>query len=214
VVIDADPVPAGLLTPYPRVLRIGRPREAAVPEPVPDSADVTERLMRHRVIYLGSEIDDAAANRLTAQLLLLEAEDPNADIAFYLNSQGGSVSAAMAIVDTMRLVKPDVATWVMGLAAGSAQLLATCGAPGKRHALTNARLMLRQPSGPPNPDELQRVLLEKWTDEITELIARAAGRPVEQVRRDAERERWFTASEAAEYGLVDRVVDRPDRLSG
>lgn len=162
-----------------------------------------------RIVFLGSDIDDDAANRLTGQLLLLEAEDPHADITFYINSKGGSVSAAMAILDTMRLVKPDVATWVMGLAAGSAQLLATCGAPGKRHALTAARLMLRAPSGPSNPNDLQRVLLEKWTSEITGLIADAAGQTVEQVRQDAARERWFTATEAVEYGLVDRAVDRP-----
>lgn len=202
VVLDVAAVPPELLTPYPRVLRI-----SATPDPT--GVDVTERLMRQRVIYLGADIDDDAANRLTAQLLLLEAEDPYVDITFYINSKGGSVSAAMAIIDTMQLVKPDVATWVMGLAAGSAQLLATCGAPGKRHALTDARIMLRQPSGPPNSDELQRVMLAKWTNEITGLIADAAGQPVEQVRRDAERERWFTAAEAAEYGLVDRVVDRP-----
>ncbi len=200
-VVEVD-VPADLLTPYRRVLRIG-----ATPEPA--GSDVTEQLMRQRVVYLGSEIDDEAANRLTAQLLVLEAEDPNTDIAFYINSKGGSVSATMAIIDTMQLVKPDIATWVMGLAAGSAQLLATCGAPGKRHALPQARLLLRQPSGPPNPDDLRRVMLEKWTREITGLIADASGQPVEQVRRDAEGERWFTAAEAAEYGLVDVVSDRP-----
>ena len=190
--------PPDLLRPYRRVLRI-----------LSTEPDPTERLMAHRVVYLGADIDDSAANRLTAQLLLLEAEDPNTDIAFYINSKGGSVSATMAIIDTMQLVKPDIATWVMGLATGSAQLLATCGAPGKRHALPHARIGMRRISAPPSPDAMQIMLLEKWTNEITGLIADGAGQTVEQVRHDLEHERWFTAAEAAEYGLVDVVADRP-----
>jgi ATP-dependent Clp protease protease subunit len=200
ILVDAGKVAPELLTPYRRVIRLG------------DPPDVRERLMRERVIYLGTDIDDETANQLTAQLLLLAAEDPDADITFYLNSNGGSVSAAMAILDTMTHIEPDVATWVMGVAAGSAQVLLTGGAPGKRHALVDARVLLRLPSGPSNPDQLQREMLAKWTREIVELTARASGRPVEQVWRDAERQRWFTATEALKYGLVDRVVDRPGAL--
>jgi ATP-dependent Clp protease, protease subunit len=190
---------------------------AAVRVPVAaNSPQVHERLLQHRIIFLGAEVDDEIANRLTAQLLLLEAEDPTADITFYINSTGGSVSAGMAILDTMKIVKPDVATWVMGLAAGTAQVLLSAGAPGKRHALPKARVTLMLPQGPPNPDPLQREMLTRWTREIVEMIAADTGQPVERVRADAERRRSFTATEALEYGLVDQVTEAsvPRRKSG
>ncbi|MFF4598472.1 ClpP family protease [Amycolatopsis sp. NPDC001319] len=168
-----------------------------------------EQLLRKRVVLLNGEIDDAIANTISAQLLLLEDEDARADIIFLVNSPGGSVTAGFAILDTMDLVKPDVATCALGLVAGMAQLLVSSGTTGKRAALPQAVMALSLPRLPPDPSPVQLALLDKWTSEVVRMIADGSGRPIERVRADAERRRQFTAAEAVEYGLVDWVTEKP-----
>jgi ATP-dependent Clp protease protease subunit len=173
---------------------------------------VYERLLRERIVFLGSEVDDEIANRITAQLLLLAAEDAEKDIVFYINSPGGSVSAGMAIYDTMMLIEPDVQTWAMGMAASMGQFLLSAGQPGKRYALPHARIMMHQPSGgvggTASDIAIRAEVLNKWKREMAELTAEQTGQTVEQVTRDADRDRWFTAPEALEYGFIDQVVTR------
>jgi len=173
---------------------------------------VYERLLRERIVFLGSEVDDEIANRITAQLLLLAAEDPEKDIVFYINSPGGSVTAGMAIYDTMMLVEPDVQTWAMGMAASMGQFLLSSGAPGKRYALPHARIMMHQPSGgiggSASDIAIRAEVLGKWKLEMEELTAEQTGQTVERITTDADRDRWFTAEAAREYGFVDHVVTR------
>jgi ATP-dependent Clp protease protease subunit len=173
---------------------------------------VYERLLRERIVFLGSEVDDEIANRITAQLLLLAAEDPEKDIVFYINSPGGSVSAGMAIYDTMVLIEPDVQTWAMGMAASMGQFLLSAGTPGKRYALPHARIMMHQPSGgvggTASDIAIRAEVLNKWKREMAELTAEQTGQTVEQITRDADRDRWFTAEEARVYGFIDQVVTR------
>jgi ATP-dependent Clp protease protease subunit len=170
---------------------------------------VQDRLMTERIIVLGTELTDEVANTICAQLVLLSAADRHRDISLYVNSPGGSVSAGMTVFDTMEYIPNDVATVAIGLAASTAQFLVTAGTPGKRYALPHARILLHQPSG-----ELQgrasdvavqaeQLLHDKRT--LQELTAAHTGHTVEQVARDTERDRWFTAAEPLEYGLVDRV---------
>ncbi|MEV6901498.1 ATP-dependent Clp protease proteolytic subunit [Amycolatopsis sp. NPDC051372] len=186
-------------------------REPAGGSPSLDLSAHAEQLLRKRIVVLSAEIDDAIANTITAQLLLLEDADATADITFFINSPGGSVTAGMAILDTMNLVKPDVATCAMGLAAGMAQLLVSCGTPGKRSAIPQALIALSLPQLQPDPSPVRLALLDKWTSEVVGLIAAGSGQPVERVRADAERRRRFTAAEAVEYGLVDRVTQNRAR---
>ncbi|OLF16600.1 ATP-dependent Clp protease proteolytic subunit [Actinophytocola xanthii] len=173
---------------------------------------VYERLLRERIVFLGSEVDDEIANRITAQLLLLAAEDPEKDITFYINSPGGSVTAGMAIYDTMELIEPDVATWAMGLAASMGQFLLSSGTPGKRYALPHARIMMHQPSagvgGTASDIAIRAEVYAKWKLEMAKITAEQTGRTVEQITEDADRDRWFTAEEARDYGFVDHVVTR------
>ncbi len=173
---------------------------------------VYERLLRERIVFLGSEVDDEIANRITAQLLLLAAEDAEKDIVFYINSPGGSVSAGMAIYDTMMLIEPDVQTWAMGMAASMGQFLLSAGTPGKRYALPHARIMMHQPSGgvggTASDIAIRAEVLNKWKREMAELTAEQTGQTVEQITQDADRDRWFTAEEARQYGFVDHVVTR------
>ena len=173
---------------------------------------VYERLLRERIVFLGSEVDDDIANRITAQLLLLAAEDPEKDITFYINSPGGSVSAGMAIYDTMELIEPDVATWAMGMAASMGQFLLISGTPGKRYALPHARIMMHQPSGgvggTASDIAIRAEVLGKWKLEMAQLTADQTGQTVDQITADADRDRWFTAEEAKAYGFVDHVVTR------
>jgi ATP-dependent Clp protease protease subunit len=173
---------------------------------------VYERLLRERIVFLGSEVDDEIANRITAQLLLLAAEDAEKDIVFYINSPGGSVSAGMAIYDTMMLIEPDVQTWAMGMAASMGQFLLSAGQPGKRYALPHARIMMHQPSGgvggTASDIAIRAEVLNKWKREMAELTAEQTGQTVEQVTQDADRDRWFTAEEARQYGFIDQVVNR------
>lgn len=173
---------------------------------------VSERLLRERIIILGSEVKDSNANEITAQLLLLAAEDPEKDITLYINSPGGSVTAGMAIYDTMMLIEPDVATTAMGLAASMGQFLLTAGAQGKRSALPHARILMHQPSagvgGTAADIAIQADMLERSKREMAELIAQHTGQTVERIVADSDRDRWFTAAEALEYGFIDQVVSR------
>ncbi len=179
------------------------------------SDSVSERLLRERIIILGSEVKDSNANEITAQLLLLAAEDPEKDITLYINSPGGSVTAGMAIYDTMVLIEPDVATTAMGLAASMGQFLLTAGAPGKRAALPHARILMHQPSagvgGTAADIAIQADMLERSKQEMAELIAQHTGQSVERIVADSDRDRWFTAAEALEYGFIDKVISRAAR---
>ena len=178
---------------------------------------VYERLLRERIIVLGSQVEEGIANQITAQLLLLAAEDPEKDITLYINSPGGSVTAGMAIFDTMQLIEPDVATYAMGLAASMGQFLLSAGTPGKRHALPHARILMHQPSagvgGTAADIAIQADMLTKTKHEMAELIAQHTGQPVERIVADSDRDRWFTAQEALEYGFVDKVITRANQAT-
>jgi ATP-dependent Clp protease protease subunit len=176
---------------------------------------VFERLLGERVVVLGQEIDDPLANRIVSQLLLLAAEDPVADITLYINSPGGSVTAGMAIFDTMLTIEPDVSTVAIGLAASMGQFLLTAGAPGKRLALPRARIMMHQPSGGAGgsaSDILIRAeMLTRLKREIAEITAARTGQPVSRIVADFDRDRWFSAQQAVDYGLVDGVLPARSR---
>ncbi len=183
------------------------------------SDSVSERLLRERIIILGSEVRDSNANEITAQLLLLAAEDAEKDITLYINSPGGSVTAGMAIYDTMMLIEPVVATTAMGLAASMGQFLLTAGAPGKRAALPHTRILMHQPSagvgGTAADIAIQADMLVKSKQELTELQALHTGQPIERIAIDQDRDRWFTAQEALAYGFIDKVVSRAaDNVAG
>ncbi|MDO8393422.1 MAG: ATP-dependent Clp protease proteolytic subunit, partial [Dietzia sp.] len=171
---------------------------------------VYERLLQERIIFLGSQVDDDIANRLCAQILLLAAEDPTRDIAMYINSPGGSVSAGMAIFDTMQFVECDVSTYAMGLAASMGQFLLAAGTKGKRFALPHTRIMMHQPSAGIGGSAADiAIMAEQFAHtkrELNELQSLHTGKSVEQVTEDADRDRWFTAKEALEYGFIDHVV--------
>lgn len=171
---------------------------------------VFERLLRERIIFLGSQVDDEIANKLCAQILLLAAEDPNKDISLYINSPGGSVTAGMAIYDTMRYAPCDIATYGMGLAASMGQFLLSAGTKGKRYALPHARIMMHQPSagvgGTAADIAIQAEQFAYTKREMAELIAEFTGQSVEQITKDSDRDRWFTAEQAKEYGFVDHVI--------
>jgi len=177
---------------------------------------VFNRLLRERIIFLGSVVEDEMANTICAQLLLLAAEDSGRDIALYINSPGGSVSAGMAIYDTMQYVGNDVATYAMGLAASMGQFLLCAGATGKRYSLPHARIMMHQPSGGIGGTasdiaiQAEQMLYTKRT--MQERIAFHTGQSVDQIERDSDRDRWFTADEAKDYGFVDSVVSRAQQV--
>jgi ATP-dependent Clp protease protease subunit len=177
---------------------------------------VFERLLRERIIFLGTQVEDQVANMVSAQLLLLDAEDPSRDISLYINSPGGSVSAGLAIYDTMQFVKCDVVTVAMGLAASMGQFLLCAGTPGKRYALPHARILMHQPSGGIGGTasdiaiQAENMLWTKRT--MQERIAFHTGQTVEQIERDSDRDRWFTAEEARDYGFVDHVVSGAEQI--
>jgi ATP-dependent Clp protease, protease subunit len=177
---------------------------------------VYDRLLRERIIFLGQPVDDTIANQICAQLLLLSAEDGQRDINLYINSPGGSVTAGMAIFDTMQFVDCDIATYAMGLAASMGQFLLSAGHPGKRYALPHARILMHQPSagigGTASDIQIQAEQFRLTKVEMAELIAAHTGQSVEQVQADSERDRWFTAQQALEYGFVDHVVSRVAQL--
>jgi ATP-dependent Clp protease protease subunit len=173
---------------------------------------VYDRLLRERIIFLGQPVDDTIANQLCAQMLLLAAEDPTRDISLYINSPGGSVTAGMAIFDTMTFVECDVATYALGLAASMGQFLLSAGTKGKRYALPHARIMMHQPSagigGTASDIAIQAEQFKLTKVQMAELIAKHTGQNVEQIQADSERDRWFTAQQALDYGFVDHVVSR------
>jgi ATP-dependent Clp protease protease subunit len=172
------------------------------------------RLLYQRIIVLGTEVDDRVANRLCAQLLLLSAEDPRSDISLYINSPGGSVSAGLAIYDTMRLIPNDVSTLAMGLAGSMGQFLLCAGTAGKRFSLPHAQVLMHQGSagfgGTAADIEIYAGQLERTGATMINLIALHTGQPVERVEHDSLRDRWFTPEEAREYGIIDHVVERLD----
>lgn len=172
------------------------------------------RLMFQRIILLGSEVDDAVANRLCAQLLLLSAEDPRGDISLYINSPGGSVSAGLAIYDTMRLIPNDVSTLALGLAGSMAQFLLCAGASGKRFSLPHAQVLMHQGSagfgGTAADIEIYAEQLGRTGATMMRLISEHTGQPLERVEHDSLRDRWFSAGEARDYGIVDHIVERLD----
>ncbi|MGI8334839.1 ATP-dependent Clp protease proteolytic subunit [Actinomadura scrupuli] len=172
------------------------------------------RLLQQRIIVLGAEVEDKIANRLCAQLLLLSAEDPRSDISLYINSPGGSVSAGLAIYDTMNLIPNDVSTLAMGLAGSMGQFLLSAGTPGKRFSLPHAQVLMHQGSagfgGTAADVEIYAGQLERIGSLLTRLTAGQTGRPVETIERDSLRDRWFTAEEARDYGLIDHIVERMD----
>ena len=179
---------------------------------------VYNRLLGERIIFLGSVVEDQNANAICAQMLLLAAADPDKDIWLYINSPGGSVTAGMAIYDTMQFVQNDVATVAMGLAASMGQFLLTAGAPGKRYATPHARIMMHQPSGglggTASDIKIQAEQMLYTKRKMAELIAQHTGQSVEQVEADSDRDRWFTADEAREYGFVDKVVRSAGQVEG
>ncbi|HAM25092.1 MAG TPA: ATP-dependent Clp protease proteolytic subunit [Actinobacteria bacterium] len=179
---------------------------------------VYQRLLRERIIFLGSVVEDANSNAIAAQMLLLAAEDPDKDIYLYINSPGGSVSAGMAIYDTMQYIQNDVATVAMGLAASMGQFLLCAGAPGKRYALPHARIMMHQPSGglggTASDIKIQAEQMLYTKRKMAELIASHTGQPVDQIETDSDRDRWFSADEAQEYGFVDHVVRSAKDVAG
>ncbi|MCW2889205.1 MAG: ATP-dependent Clp protease, protease subunit [Streptosporangiaceae bacterium] len=177
---------------------------------------LSERLLAQRIVFIGAEIDDELANRVCGQLLLLSAQDAQRDLTLYINSPGGSVDAGMAIYDVMQYLPGDVATVALGLAASMGQSLLCAGTHGKRYALRHARVMMHQPSGGIRGTAsdiriqaeqslyLKRILAER--------TAFHTGRPVEEIERDADRDRWFTAAQARDYGFVDHVIDSTERV--
>jgi ATP-dependent Clp protease protease subunit len=175
---------------------------------------VAARLLHQRIIVLGAEVDDQVANRLCGQLLLLSAEDPRSDISLYINSPGGSVSAGLAIYDTMCLIPNDISTLAMGLAGSMAQFLLCAGTAGKRFSLPHAQILMHQGSagfgGTAADVEIYAEQLERVGATLLRLIAEHTGQPLEAVERDSRRDRWFTAEEAREYGLIDHILDRVD----
>ena len=179
--------------------------------------DVFNRLLQNRVVMLGTDVDDDIANQICAQLLYLEGEDDKADIWLYINSPGGSVTAGMAIYDTMQFVGCDVATVCMGMAASMGQFLLTSGAAGKRYTLPNARIMMHQPlaglRGQATDIAIQAEQLKYTKRRMAELTAEHSGQPLEKIQADSERDRWFTAEEGKAYGLVDKVIVRRGEIN-
>ena len=179
---------------------------------------VYERLLAERIIFLGTQVDDDIANRLCAQILLLAAEDPTKDINLYINSPGGSVSAGMAIYDTMVLAPCDVATYAMGMAASMGEFLLAAGTKGKRFALPHARIMMHQPSGgiggTASDIKIQAEQMLHIKKQMAELIAEHTGQSLEQVEADSDRDRWFDAEAAKDYGFIDHVVRSAADVAG
>ncbi len=174
------------------------------------SYDIFSRLLKDRIIFLGEEVTDVSANLVVAQILFLESEDPNKDIQLYINSPGGSVSAGLAIYDTMHYVKCDVSTICMGMAASMGAFLLAGGAKGKRFALPNAEVMIHQPSGGAQGQATDiKIVADKILQtkkKLNEMLAANTGQPLEVIAADTERDRWMTAEEAKAYGLIDEIV--------
>ena len=178
---------------------------------------VYNRLLKERIIWLGSEVRDENANIICAQMMLLAAEDPDKDIYLYINSPGGSVTAGMAIYDTMQYVQPDVVTVGMGMAASMGQFLLTAGAKGKRYITPHTRVLMHQPlggaGGTATEIRINADLILKMKQELAEIIAENTGKSVEQIIEDSDRDNWFSAQEALEYGFVDHIIENQSSIS-
>ena len=176
------------------------------------SFDIYSRLLNERIVFLGTPVDDQIANLIVAQMLHLESQDPDKDISIYINSPGGSIYAGLAIYDTMQFIKPDVATMCVGIAMSMGSLLLAGGAEGKRMSLPNSRILIHQPSagfeGQSTDIEIHAAEILKTRKRVDEIYAKHCKQPEEVVHRDMERDRFFTADQAAEYGLIDRVIHK------
>ncbi len=176
------------------------------------SYDIYSRLLNDRIIVLSDEVNDATASVVVAQLLFLEAQDPEKDISFYINSPGGSVSAGLAIYDTMQYIKCDVSTICMGMAASMGAFLLSSGTKGKRYILPNAEVMIHQPSGGAQGQATEILIaadhIQRTKQRLNKILAENTGKPVEQVAIDTERDNWLTAQDALEYGIVDKILDK------
>lgn len=178
---------------------------------------IFNRLLKERIIWLGSEVKDDNANIICAQMLMLAAEDPKKDIWLYINSPGGSITAGMAIYDTMQLIEPDVATVAVGMAASMGQFLLSSGTPGKRFITSHARVLMHQPSGgiggTTTDVRINAELIMDMKKTLSELTAKQTGHTVEEIYRDNEYDHWFTAQEALDYGFVDKIVTTPGTMN-
>ena len=176
------------------------------------SYDIFSRLLKDRIIFIGDEITDATASVVVAELLFLESEDPDKDIHIYINSPGGSVTAGMAIFDTMNYIKPDVSTICVGMAASMGAFLLAAGAKGKRYALPNSEIMIHQPlggaKGQASDVKIQAELLLKTRDKLNKILSENTGKPLEQIEKDTDRDNFMDAMQAKEYGLIDEVMNR------
>jgi ATP-dependent Clp protease, protease subunit len=176
------------------------------------AGDIYQQLLKNRIVFLGSQVDDSSANLICAQLLLLAAEDPDRDISLYINSPGGSVTAGLAVYDTMQWVPCDVSTVCMGLAASMGQFLLCAGAKGKRFALPHSRILMHQPSGQAQGQaadiKIQAEQIIYLKRQLAERIAFHTGQTEERIEADSDRDRWFTAEQAKEYGFVDAVIEK------
>lgn len=180
--------------------------------------DIYSRLLKDRIIFLGSQVDDEVANALVAQMLFLQSDDPKADIHLYINSPGGSVSAGLAIYDTMQFVSCDVATYCIGQAASMGAVLLAAGAAGKRFALPNARIMIHQPlagmQGTAEEISIHAREFKRIKQKLNEILIKHSGQSLTQIERDTDRDRFMSADEAVEYGLIDRAIESMPRLPG
>jgi ATP-dependent Clp protease protease subunit len=174
--------------------------------------DIYSRLLKDRIVFLGTGVNDVVANSIIAQLLFLAAQDPEKDISLYINSPGGSITAGMAIYDTMQFIKPDVSTICVGMAASMGAFLLTAGAIGKRYALPNSEVMIHQPlggaEGQASDIEIRAKRILKLRDNLNQILAERSGQPLERIEKDTDRDYFMSASEAAAYGLIDKVIER------
>lgn len=187
-------------------------------EPQNPMDSIFNQLLKDRIIWLGSEVKDENANIICAQMLMLAAQDPKKDIWLYINSPGGSITAGMAIYDTMQLIEPDVATIAVGMAASMGQFLLSSGTPGKRFITSHARVLMHQPSGgvggTATDVRINAELIMDMKKTLSELTAQQTGHTVEEIYRDNEYDHWFTAQQALEYGFVDKIVTTPASIRG
>ncbi|RXZ78717.1 ATP-dependent Clp endopeptidase proteolytic subunit ClpP [Paenibacillaceae bacterium] len=174
--------------------------------------DIYSRLLKDRIIFLGSGVNDVVANSIIAQLLFLAADDPEKDISLYINSPGGSITAGMAIFDTMQFIKPDVSTICVGMAASMGAFLLTAGAKGKRYALPNSEVMIHQPlggaEGQASDIEIRAKRILKMRDKLNLILAERSGQPLSRIEKDTDRDYFMSAAEASEYGLIDKVIEK------
>jgi ATP-dependent Clp protease protease subunit len=174
--------------------------------------DIYSRLLKDRIVFLGTGVNDVVANSIIAQLLFLAAQDPEKDISLYINSPGGSITAGMAIYDTMQFIKPDVSTICVGMAASMGAFLLTAGTIGKRYALPNSEVMIHQPlggaEGQASDIEIRAKRILKLRDNLNQILAERSGQPLERIEKDTDRDYFMSASEAAAYGLIDKVIER------